>query len=328
MKKIVLSVMPALLMLRHVGARSWRDVETLHGLEPPLPFDLNQLFSSTDPLNTPSPTGPTSAPTVPATSQPTVSPTLVPTLVPTTSPTTAPTFSPPTSSPTSSPTDVPDPYPFNEPPNNPDPWYFNYDTRPDALYGPGHPGIVPNNDGFTVNFKNNGWTAVSNPPDSYWREFDDNGFGPWKGTLANHIPERNRCHRVGMQSPIDVFHNNLGVCHEHHEVRSLPGDFRITGDKVTKKIESNKLRLIFNRRPCGDLRNVACQGKNTKRTILICQNTMNFDSSHIPDNNSLPQKYRTRSSKCGFPGGMGWLCRRYARGFQDPQRAHNQWKTI
>ena len=39
------------------------------------------------------------------------------------------------------------------------------------------------------------------------------------------------------------------------------GDFRITGDKVEKRIESNKLRLVYNRRPCADLTDVACQGK-------------------------------------------------------------------
>jgi hypothetical protein len=48
--------------------------------------------------------------------------------------------------------------------------------------------------------------------------------------------------------------------------RSFPlifqvGDFRITGDRIVKKIESNKLRFVYDRRPCGDLNKVACQGK-------------------------------------------------------------------
>lgn len=34
---------------------------------------------------------------------------------------------------------------------------------------------------------------------------------------------------------------------------------RVRGDRVFKMIEPNKLRLIYQRRPCGDLRNVACQ---------------------------------------------------------------------
>lgn len=238
-------------------ARTWKDIQLLHSFETPLQVvDLDFLFSPTDPLGTPAPTGPTFSPTLaPITAQPTLGPTSLPTRDPTLAPTASPTMPP-----TNLPTDVPDPYPSNEPPDNPDPWYFNYDTRPEAQYGPGYPGILVGDAGFSVSFKNNGWTYVENPPDFYWKEFSNDGFGPWVGTLDNHIPDRNRCHNVGMQSPIDVAHNNLGVCHEHHEVRSLTGDYRITGNKVAKKIESNKLRLVFDRRPCKDLKNVDCQG--------------------------------------------------------------------
>jgi hypothetical protein len=47
----------------------------------------------------------------------------------------------------------------------------------------------------------------------------DNGFGPWRGILANRNPTRNMCDRVGMQSPIDLRPSGA-VCDEHHEVRS------------------------------------------------------------------------------------------------------------
>ena len=201
---------------RLVAGRTWRDIPPLHGLDPMQPFDMESMFSPKNPLN-----APTSLPTITLTSSPTVVPTLAPTDAPTLAPTVAPTFPLPTSTPTDAPTGLPDPYPFNEPPDNPDRWYFNYDMRPEAKYGPGYPGITPNGSGFTVEFKNNAWGNVENPPDSYWKEFSNNGFGPWKGTLDNHNPDKNRCHRVGLQSPIDVRHNGGGKCVEHHEVRSL-----------------------------------------------------------------------------------------------------------
>lgn len=211
------------LTARSADGRSWRDIQPLHGLDPMQPFDVERMFSPRNPLNTPSPTAPTSSPTFPATSKPTALPT---TTAPTPNPTAEPTLPHPTSAPTDAPTGIPDPYPFNDPPTDPDPWYFNYDMRPKAKYGPGHPGITPNGNGFTVTFKNNGWGNVDNPPDFYWKEFMNSGFGPWKGTLAVHNPAKNRCHRVGMQSPIDVRHNGGKECVEHHEVRSLVRRFK------------------------------------------------------------------------------------------------------
>ena len=217
MKTVFFAVLVCLVLkARPLAARSWRDIQPLHGFGPMQPFDMELMISPKNPLNEP-----TSSPTHPVTSKPTVVPTMAPTDVPTSFPTTAPTFPLPTSTPTDSPTGFPDPYPFNDPPTDPDPWYFNYDMRPEAKYGPGYPGITPNGNGFTVAFKNNEWGNVDNPPNFYWKEFMDNGFGPWEGTLANHIPAKNRCHRVGLQSPIDVRHNGGGVCEEHHEVRSL-----------------------------------------------------------------------------------------------------------
>ena len=205
-----------------VTARSWRDIELLHGFDPMQPFDMEEMFSVENPLNTPAPTEPTASPTFPATSKPTAVPTLAPTEAPTFSPTTSPTYPLPTNSPTELPTGVPDPYPFNPPPDNPENWYFNYDDRPDAEYGPGHYGMISDGKGgFTAGVKNNAWATVENPPDFYWKEFSANGDGPWKGVLANHNPHKNRCGRVGLQSPVDVRHNGLGTCEEHHEVRSL-----------------------------------------------------------------------------------------------------------
>ena len=57
------------------------------------------------------------------------------------------------------------------------------------------------------------------------------------------------------------------------------GDFRITGDKIEKRIESNKLRLIYNRRPCADLDDVACQGKNVLGLYFheFCHISLTFD---------------------------------------------------
>ena len=37
-----------------------------------------------------------------------------------------------------------------------------------------------------------------------------------------------------------------------------PGDHGISGANVEKRIESNKLRLVYQRRPCGDILNTVC----------------------------------------------------------------------
>jgi hypothetical protein len=190
-----------------VMARSWREIEPLHGLDPTDHFlDTDVLLRASNPLNEPTP-----SPTTPPTTSP-----------PTQAPTAAPTTASPTEAPTASPTEPPDPYPFNEPPSNPDPWYFNYDTRDTAKYGPGKVGFAARRDGgFDVTFMNNAWRNVNNPPNFYWNEFDRQGTGAWADTLSGHNPSRNRCNRVGYQSPIDVRVNGKGRCEEHHEVRSL-----------------------------------------------------------------------------------------------------------
>jgi hypothetical protein len=69
-------------------------------------------------------------------------------------------------------------------------------------------------------YKENSWTNVDQPSDSYWNEFDKHGFGAWKGVLESRQPDRNRCGHVGLQSPIDV-RANTDHCPEFHEVRSL-----------------------------------------------------------------------------------------------------------
>ena len=227
------------------SARSWRDIQPLHGFDPMQPFDMEELFSAQNPLNTPAPTEPTASPTFPATSKPTAVPTVAPTQMPTSTPTTSPTYPLPTAAPTDTPTGVPDPYPFNPPPDKPDKWYFNYDDRPDALYGPGTYGMVSDGKGgLTAGVKNNAWANVQTPPNSYWNEFSDSGSGPWKGVLANHNPLKNRCDRVGLQSPVDVRHNGLATCTEHHEVRSLVSNFAMaTKNTLTDRILTTRFAL-------------------------------------------------------------------------------------
>ena len=171
---------------------------------------------------------PTAAPT---TAEPTYSPTIAPTITrrPTSRPTRSPTGLPtraPTNPPTISPTAAPVPivipvYPPIPPPLNPDPDYFNYDYRSTSRYGPGNPQLVHINETtFQVQFGNNGWARV--PPDyyNYWKEFGDNGFGPWQGTLSIHNVEKNMCGNSGHQSPIDLVETPNSRCLETHQVRS------------------------------------------------------------------------------------------------------------
>lgn len=49
------------------------------------------------------------------------------------------------------------------------------------------------------------------------------------------------------------------------------GDFRIIGNRVTKKIMSNKLQLVWDRRPCGDLKKIECQGKDQTLLNVLLQ---------------------------------------------------------
>jgi hypothetical protein len=188
-------------------ARSWRQIEPLHG------WNVADYLGSTwrvetNPLYTSTPTS------MPTTATPTGKPSSMPSLQPSSKPSLQP-----SPAPSSSPTATPDPYPPNDPPANPDGWYFNYDTSMNANYGPGHAGIIQTgNNKFVVGYKNNKWGSVTHPPVDYWSEFTDSGFGPWVGILANSDPTHNFCDGVGNQSPIDIRPN--GSCNETHEVRS------------------------------------------------------------------------------------------------------------
>jgi carbonic anhydrase len=198
----------------------------------------------------PSPSGSTAPPSVNPSTQPgkkytqppaTTSPTLLPTHAAT---------SPPTSVPRS------DLYPEVDVPAHPDPWYFNYNAT--SPFGPGEPALARNGQVFEVDIRNNGWGTTSRPPYDYWKEFTYDGFGPWKGLLDINKPLRNKCGTGMVQSPIDIRESGA-VCHEHHQVRPLPGDFQVTGPSVDKRIEGNKLRLVYRRRPCTDLNRTECQ---------------------------------------------------------------------
>ena len=97
--------------------------------------------------------------------------------------------------------------------------YFNYDQDAGAPFGPGNPRTVRHNaTTFKTEYVNNAWESDVVPEDFYWSEFDIGGHGPWAETLASRIPSRNRCHRVGLQSPIDVRENGA-ICYEHHQIR-------------------------------------------------------------------------------------------------------------
>lgn len=185
-------------------------------------------------------------------SSPTPAPTKIPTITPTFDPTAIPSTSPSES----------DPFPPNEPPSNPDPWYFNYDLSPTSLYGPGRIGLMydTENKNFKARIRDDHWGGLPRPPreSDYWVEFSDKGFGTWESVLGTHDPLQNKCSSGSLQSPIDL-RDSGAVCREHHEVRSRPGNFRVTGGRVQKRIESNKLRLIYERRPCSDLSMIDCQ---------------------------------------------------------------------
>lgn len=242
----------------------------MNGLKPPYGYDVEALESETDPLfestsggGTPSSTnGPATSPTqFPELGDQTMYPSYDPGY-----PTVPETFSPaasPSPYATLAPNNDDDLYPFNHPPTFPDPWYFNYDTRPDALYGPGQMVVEPTSSGLKSLYRNNKWADVPVASDYYWKEFTDDGFGPWKGVLSNYMPSRNRCGRVGLQSPIDVRNNGLGLCEEHHEVRSAAGDYPLSNnDEVKKQILGNKLRFLYKRRPCAALEQAKCQNPN------------------------------------------------------------------
>lgn len=145
------------------------------------------------------------------------------------------------------------PFPERPLPAVPMPWYFNYDSG--SRYGPGKIGLFSREGVFDIGVHGNNWGKVELAPLSYWEEFTANGWGPWKGVLDNHDPtHRNLCETGSMQSPVDV-RNNGAVCIETHQIHKHGGDFGVRGNNVTKEIHSNKLRLLYDRRPCADYRN-------------------------------------------------------------------------
>lgn len=208
MAKLSVAAIPCLLVVVLLSGsahgRSWTDIAPLHGLSQPdlssmgLMVESNPLFLS-DPTASPT----TAAPSRLASEAPSFQPTLVP-----------------TDTPTSAPSLAPDLFPPNDAPRNPDSSYFNYDDTPGESHGPGYLGFKNINNQMVLGYKENAWAQVKSPSDSYWNEFDGNGFGPWKGTLENRQPNRNMCGRVGMQSPINV-KDSGATCDEFHEVRSL-----------------------------------------------------------------------------------------------------------
>lgn len=139
----------------------------------------------------------------------------------------------------------------------PMPWYFNYDSN--TNYGPGEISLFSSQEGsFQVGVDHNNWGQVELAPNSYWEEFTANGWGPWKGVLEIHDPmNRNVCETGNMQSPIDV-KDNGAACLETHQIFTHAGDLRLTGTNVWREIQGNKLRLHYDRRPCGDYNMLAC----------------------------------------------------------------------
>ena len=176
-----------------IFARKWPDIVPSSELNPIDPLTIEYLVR-TDPFSNgdllpPQPI-PQAQPSnnVPATSAPVASPnptkppTDIPSNDPTGGPTEVPTDAPtgnPTLAPSSAPTEPVEPYPENPVPRNPRPWYFNYNTSDSSDYGPGTIGLVPSGGTFQVGVKNNHWGSVQQPPNDYWVEFTDNGWGPW-----------------------------------------------------------------------------------------------------------------------------------------------------
>lgn len=269
-RRAVLLVMLVFLvdMLSQCGARSWASIVSVQDVKPidisaqfflhleGLLFESKVVASAGSPLTVDMPLNGLRTP--PTTTAPSPSPSALPSSPPTGMPSTSPTRKP-TATPTVAPTIAPtvDPFKPNAPPLNPDDSYFNYDVS--SQYGPGELALIRESSGiFQVDEKSNHWGQVARPLNDYWKEFTREGFGPWKQILDIYMPERNVCATGKLQSPIDIRENGA-VCAERHMVRHLPGDFQVSGPHVEKRIESNKLRLVFERRPCADLNNTACE---------------------------------------------------------------------
>lgn len=265
----MLLLLVLLFAVQSAAARNWTDIRTIHRPDPiditifdflvendPFRFTLSPSSTpSMDPSHEPSsePTismGPSKSPSIsqkpsasPSHPFPSSSPSVVASNVPTIEPSARPT-DPPTSPPTK------ERFPENDP--LPSDYYFNYNTKSNARWGPGYPELIPHNSTtLKIHYRNNAWATRTPPKNWYWNEFDSNGFGPWAGILTNKNPRRNRCGRIGRQSPIDI-RDSGAKCEEHHQIRNRRGDFTFRRG-ITAQILPNKLRLLFDRRPCADL---------------------------------------------------------------------------
>ena len=236
-----------------VNSRSWRDIELEFGIAlndnsglAYLEFIEQLLLNGTwygdigtiSPIATTNHTQVTFAPSPSPSDGPTNVPTFFPSDMPSSSPTNAPSDRP---SEVPSPSPTLDPYPKITGPDKGERGYFNYDQSTTSASGPSM------------------WGDVSLPQSFYWNEFGNQGYGPWKGTLQDVDFNKNECERGEKhQSPIDVFETVSG-CNETHEIREQNGDFSLSDVLVDKRIDPNKLRLIFPRRPCADVNNTKCQ---------------------------------------------------------------------
>lgn len=225
-----------------INGRPWKEVVLKHEMNQPdnagLAFleDLEQRLLeesksriSPSPSVSPSPTAERSPTTNGPSPNPSASPSHCPSMEGSDAPTKLQSSFPsglPSESPSPPPTE--DPYPQGRPPQDKK-GYFNY--NPAAYEGP------------------NFWGSIDLPDDYYWTEFDADGFGTWKGVLFEREPWENKCKKGKRQSPIDVRENGA-ICEEFHEIRDQPGEFKLTSPQVDKRIESNKLRVVYPRRLC------------------------------------------------------------------------------
>jgi hypothetical protein len=183
----------------------------------PFPTVTRSKQPSRIPTSSPMPSpSPSIEPSSVESSKPSKAPSIDPSLSPTKMPSSYPSY-------TTIPSEVPTiatRYPPNAPPEYPDESYFDYNDEHDANWGPGYPELLRlNSTTYVIEYKNNVWGTRTTPADWYWKEFDQNGTGPWAGILANKNPYKNRCERIGEQSPIDV-RDNGGVCNETHQIRT------------------------------------------------------------------------------------------------------------
>uniref|UniRef100_A0A7S2UQH9 carbonic anhydrase n=1 Tax=Attheya septentrionalis TaxID=420275 RepID=A0A7S2UQH9_9STRA len=196
-----------------------------------------------------SPSDVPTASSVPSTGS-TADPSITPSLAPSSKPSSAP-LDTASSLPTSAPTV--DPYPENPAPSNTPQSYFNYDTSPNAKYGPGSTKVNKTLDSSTEVFyyEENTWQNVPyDTKDDYWAEFGNEGFGAWKGVLESRLHKGNQCDENRRQSPIDA-RDSGHPCEKSHQIRTNPGDFEINDDvNIEKQILPNKLRMKFARRLC------------------------------------------------------------------------------